>query len=295
VITLSAGYLAYTENERYVLLSGLEAFDNEIAHIMTVGTGVAFFLGLQSKHWWEKLIAFACAALMVHTVMFHMSRGAMLGIGVVGVATFVIVPKKPRDLALYALAIIVGLQLAGPSVRSEFSTIFSSDRKVQNDGGRRQLWADMWDAANRNVVFGLGPGHWPVVAREYGWPAGKQGHGLWPQILAETGFPGGILYASVFATPILLLWRHARRGVKDGDETLVWFARMAIASLAGFIVQELFGSFVGLEIAYYVVMLGGGTLKLISLAPAQDRSAALTRELLGDWSRVRPQHVEVYG
>lgn len=283
VMTLSVGYLAYTENEKY-FLGGIRELDNGIAHGMTVGAGVAFFVGMRTQGWWRKLIAFACAALMVHAVLFHMSRGAMLGLGAVGFVSFLSLPKKPQHIAVFILAVIVGLRLAGPSVRDEFATIFDQDRQVQNDGGRRKLWADMWDAAQRNPVLGLGPGHWPRVAADYGWKRGKEGHGLWPQITAETGFPGGVLYAVFFGAPLVMLGRYVRRRDQSVDPELAWFGRMAAASLAGFIVEAQFGSFSGLEVAYYVVMLGAGTLKLSSLVPETIELPRHATHRAADWS-----------
>ena len=54
------------------------------------GVGLAFFLGFGSQKLWQKLLAFACAALMAHAVFFSFSRGGMLSLCIVGIVCFMV-------------------------------------------------------------------------------------------------------------------------------------------------------------------------------------------------------------
>jgi O-antigen ligase len=262
VITLGTGFWAYREQERYLAMA-IESFDNQIAHTFAVGAGVALMLAFIEQKIWLRLIALACSGLMVHGVMFHMSRGAMLGVGIVGIVAFVLVPKSPQIMRWLVVICLAGSIMAGPSVRREFQSIFSSEEERDSSAqSRTVLWSAMWDVAVRNPIVGVGPQGWPRIADEYGFARGKQGHGLWVQALAETGFPGGLMYLAFFVCCIVSLWLYVYRAASGFDPELRLYAVMIIASLSGWIVEAQFGSFYGIELPYYVVMLGIGVLKL---------------------------------
>lgn len=273
VMVISQGYLAFNENLTYVQY-GLYETDNGLAHMMTVGSGVSFFLAIQAKKRWAKLLAFALAGMMAHAVMFHMSRGGMLGLVVVGLLGFWLIPKRPRYVALMLVGIGAGFFLAGPSVREEFSSSFSgAEERDESAQSRFDLWRDMWTASAGHRLLGIGPNHWPLVAHNFGWPKGKEGHGLWVQMPSEIGVPGGLLYFMLFFSTICLMWPLARGKVVHADEDLKIFAWMVIPALGGFIVEAQFGSFEGLELPYYVVMLGAATLTVLTSSNYVDESA----------------------
>jgi O-antigen ligase len=262
VITLSTGYWAYREQERYFAMA-IESFDNQIAHTFAVGAGVALMLAFIETKTWLRLIALACSGLMVHGVMFHMSRGAMLGVGVVGIVAFALVPKSREIVRWLVVICVAGAIMAGPSVRREFQSIFASEEERDSSAqSRTLLWSAMWDVAVRNPIVGVGPQGWPRIADQYGFARGKQGHGLWVQALAETGFPGGLLYLGFFVCSICTLGLYVRRPAEEIDPNLQLYSIMIIASLCGWIVEAQFGSFYGIELPYYLVMLGIGVLRL---------------------------------
>ena len=141
VIVLSMGYFAFRENESYYEF-GLKEGDNLTAHMMVVGAGLAFFSGLSSQSLVMKAGGLVAAALMVHAAMFHMSRAAMIGILVVGVLTFLVLPKNWKTLSLLIVAVAVGLRLAGPNIVQEFMTVTASEEERDSSAQSRfVLWA----------------------------------------------------------------------------------------------------------------------------------------------------------
>jgi hypothetical protein len=62
----------------------------------------------------------------------------------------------------------------------------------------------------------------------------------------------------------------------DSDPSLANMCRMVIASLFGFIVAAQFVTLVGLEIPYYVLLIGTGLLKLSSSAEVARASVEYT-------------------
>jgi O-antigen ligase len=274
VIVLSEGYLAFELNLSYyqgnnrVYPDGFAGSDsNCIAIAMVTCAGLAFFLALGSKRWWQLLLGLACAAMMAHVVMIARSRGGMLAMALTGIISFVLIPKTPRNYLLFALAAVIAIRLAGPQVVERFSTTFaSSDARDVSARSRLELWRDCMDAAVKHPIFGLGPDHWPVVARDYGWVGEvNEAHSLWVQNAAELGFPGLILLASFYLVCIRRLWPFTYQKYPVIDP---WFhdaARMVIAALIGFMVAAQFVTIKSLETPYYIALLGAGVLKLSSL------------------------------
>src|SRR5262249_37824155 len=152
------------------------------------GAGLAFFLGLQSPGWWRKVLGLVSAGLMAHVVMLAFSRGGMLALVICGAITFVLIPKKPFPCFVFALAIIAGLRLAGPQVVERFMTSFAEERARDGSAQSRvDMWKDCLEIMGHHPIFGLGPHHFPIVAHQYGWSAGKEAHTLWLQVGAELG------------------------------------------------------------------------------------------------------------
>jgi len=263
-IAVSIGYIAYRENELY-LTWGIYEGDNQKAHIMAAAAGFLFFFGVCTTKWWQRILAFGSSALAAHAVMFHMSRGGMLGLSVAGLLTFVVVPKTPKWLIGFAIAIAVIARLAGPAVRDEFRTIFA-DEEVRDESAtsRIEFWDAMWRATKEHPVLGVGPRNWVPVSYRYGIP-GREGHGMWQQLAAETGIPGASLIALFYISAIGLLLPCACGLAKTPHSASFRpFAQMCVVSMAAWAVEQCFGSFYLVELPYYFGLVAAVTLRLMS-------------------------------
>lgn len=273
VIALSQGYLAYEFNQQYYegriiewewTFGGLD--NNGIAITMVTSVGLAFFLGMHETSPLRKVAAFGSAALMAHVVLFSMSRGGMLALAVTGLVCFLLLPKRPQHYLAFLVAALLVLRLAGPSVTREFSTSFAEEgERDASAESRVDLWIACWDAMLEHPVTGLGPTHWPLVAHEYGFAPGKAAHTTWLLVGAEMGLPGFALLLSLYLLCIARLWPLTRDREPVADPWLRHLARMVIASLTGFMVSAQFVSVEGIELPYFIAMIGAGVLKLHSL------------------------------
>jgi probable O-glycosylation ligase (exosortase A-associated) len=273
VIVLSQGFVAYELNLNYFgggnqafIEDGFGGMDNNCNAIaMVTCIGLAFFLGLHARRWWHTGVATAMALLMVHVVMFSFSRGGLLSLVIVGVVSFLLIPKRLVHYIAFAVAVLIGFQLAGPEVRQRFFTTFanSSNRDASAES-RLELWNDCLDVMEKNPFFGAGPDHWPLIAHTYGWPRGKEAHTLWLQIGAEVGLPALAILLVFFLSTIGRVWFMSRRPDLP-DPWLANVARMVIPSLAGFMVSAQFVSLKGLEVPYYVALLAAGAMKVAAM------------------------------
>lgn len=276
VIMLSQGYVAfeanmsYLEGANWLEQRGFGGMDNNcVAIALVCAAGFAFFLGLAETKVWRRWLAFVAAGLMAHAIMFSMSRGGMVALIITGVVSFVLIPKRPVYYAYLALAVVIGLIMAGPSVREEFASSFVDEEKRDESAESRIImWGNCIDLMIANPAFGVGPKHFPLVVDQFGvYNRGKEAHTLWLQVGAEVGAVGlGFLLAFYLAT-MHRCWQLARR-LDDYDAETANSCRMIIASLVGFMVAAQFVSLVGLEIPYYVALIGAGYLKLASRAEA---------------------------
>ncbi len=275
VILLSLGYVAFELNLSYFQgynqaalgeFAGLD--NNSLAIALVSGVGLGFFLGLGVRDWRLKILAFGATGMLAHAVLLTFSRGGMVALAVTGLVSFFLIPKRLVHYLVFTLAVLLCLRLAGPEVRARFMTSFASqEERDYSAQSRIDLWNGCWDSMLKRPVFGVGPHQWPTIVAEYGFPPGKEAHSLWMQIGAELGFPGLAFLAAFYGLCVVRLWPLARDGSGGSDPWLRDASRMVIASITGFAVSAQFVSLSGLEVPFYVVLLGAGVLRFVSLRP----------------------------
>jgi O-antigen ligase len=292
VIALSQGYVAWEMNLSYfqgynrIYYEGFAGLDNNsVAIAMVVGVGLAAFLGYAADRWWQTLIALLAALCMLHAILLSFSRGGLLALLIVSAVSFLLIPKRPKHYLIFVLLLLVGFRLAGDEVVNRFGTIFAeAGQRDPSAQSRLDLWANAWDAMQHRPLFGVGPNHWPLVASEYGWPAGKEAHSLWLQTGAELGFPGLAMLGLFYGLCIVRLWPFTRDSTIAVDPWLSDAARMVIAAITGFAVAAQFVSLWALEIPYYVVLLGAAALKLFTHTSVQQDGTRQPKNHSGSFS-----------
>lgn len=274
VIVLSQGLVAYELNKVYlggfnrVHEYGYRGMDNNsVAISMNACVGVALFLAVSAERWWQKIASLGCLLLIVHTVLLSFSRGGMLGLIVTCGVTFILLPKQPRHYLFFFAVIAIGFRLAGPQVVERFSTTFADEaNRDYSAQSRLDLWRACIECMNDYPLAGIGPSQWPRVAPRYGFVDGKSAHTTWLETGAEVGYVGFVFFVAFYALTLgrlsRLLWR------KDATALEKDLSRLVIASIVGFAVSAQFVSLVGLEVPYYVVLIGAGVLRFHNAAPS---------------------------
>lgn len=270
VLVLTQGYICFELNMYYfsgynfLYFVGYGGMDNNAAAIGIVTIlGVAFFLFLNTGPLWQKAILSACAAFMLHAILFSFSRGAMLATGIGITISFFLIKKTPSHYGLFAVGVLVVVLLAGPEVRARFTRIFEKQKSGQREASaqsRLDMWKDCFAVFKEKPIFGCGPDHWPLYARKRGWSDVTEAHNLWVQTAVETGAPGISLFTLFYLSCIWRCWRLLKTLPDDAPP---WFGdscRMTIAALCGFGVASQFVTIEALEHPYYVALLGAGTI-----------------------------------
>jgi probable O-glycosylation ligase (exosortase A-associated) len=277
VILASQGYVAYEMNLSYfggfnrLHEAGGSGMDNNSLAIALVATAaLGFFLGLDAHRWWRKAIAYGFTLAVVHAVFLSFSRGAMIALTFTAVVSFLLIPKQFKHYVIFTVAVLLCLRLAGAEVRERFMTSFAQEEKRDASAQSRvMLWGDCLDSIKKNPWVGLGPEHWPLkVEKLYHWPKGKHAHTLWLQLGAELGVPALVFLILFYLLCITGLCGFLLAPPPRSDPWLRGAARMVIAAIAGFMVAAQFVSLPGLELPYYVTLVGAGVLKLSSMPAA---------------------------
>lgn len=271
VIIVCQGYVAFELNSwyfsgfNYLWEIGFGSLDNNSMAIgLVTALGVAFFLFFYETSYARRIVITLSAAFIGHAILFSFSRGAMLATVIFAVVSFFIIRKTTQHYMVFGGGLLMAVLLAGPQVRDRFMESFASENGVREASAqsRLDLWRDCAILLARDPVFGCGPDHWPLHAHEFGWPAGKEAHSLWVQTAVELGIPGIMMYLGFFLTAIWRCWLLLQRTKNDSDPWFADSARMTIASLAGYMVAAQFVSLEALEIPYYVVLLGAGSVTI---------------------------------
>ncbi len=198
-IVLAHGYIGYEMNDWYyrrgtnfISEYGFGGMDNNSFGLSLVtALGPAVALGLAARKWPERILAFTCTALILHTIILTYSRGAMLGLIATVFVAFLIFPKRPSTLAATLVVALLAARLAGPAVVARFDTVFAdSESRDGSAQSRVDLWRACWMSPSVTRCLVWAPATFPIVAADYGFTNGKEAHSTWMQTLAETGFPG---------------------------------------------------------------------------------------------------------
>jgi O-antigen ligase len=278
-ICLAQGYLAYRFNVSYydglneLVLVGFAGMEEKtVAMTMVVTVPVALFLAFSTSSLPLKMVAGGLAALMIHVPIFTFARSGMLALLCAGAVAYWVVPKRPVHLLVLSCAVALGLRLAGPDVRSYFASSFAADEERDDSAQSRvELAGQAFETMTRHPVTGLGPKHWLRWSQSaYGWPSPKAAHNTWLEVGAEIGFAGTLALAAFFVLTVIRLYPLARSRAQPADIDETHFARMALTGLVGFLVATQFLTAHGVEVPYYVAMIGLGLLKITSPTPVAE-------------------------
>ena len=231
-------------NRVYGPPGGFIGGNNEIGLALLMTAPLIWYLAQQASRPALRYALYAAAFLTLVAVVGTHSRGAFLGLLVMGLMMFI---KAKRRLLPALLALVFALALPLFAPQSWFDRMHS----IGNYEGDRSAMGriDSWRKAVVIAGQRLTGGGFEVLV----WSAAHDAHSIFFEVLAEQGYPGLVL----FLTLILLAWRRAggiRRRCR-GDPARARDAELAAmlqVSLAGYLTA---GAFLGLAYFDFLYLL----------------------------------------
>jgi hypothetical protein len=241
---------------------------------MHLGTGLIFasFLLLAGNGWrkWSMLIAIP---LILNGIIQTETRGALVGLGVAGLVTVYLKPKKYRTIfyALSAIAIVGFIGIANDAYVERMQTLRTAVDSDQEWDNSSKIRIEIVKAQVRMFgAYPLGAGHQGTAALSRGYLAerhlaGNSGdrasHNTIMSVLVDQGLPGIILFSIIVISALLSL-RYLKvldsRGITD---RIGLFRTMIGGSLASILASGMFAQYIKAEVLFWnlamlVVLVG---------------------------------------
>ena len=231
-------------NRVYGPPGGFIGGNNEIGLALLMTAPLIWYLAQQATRRWARYALYAAAMLTLVAVVGTHSRGAFLGLLVMGLMMFI---KARRRLlpAVLALVFALGLPLFAPQSWFDRMHTISSYEGDRSAMGRIDSWRHAVTIAGDRLTGG---GFEVLV-----WGSAHDAHSIYFEVLAEHGYPGLLLFLSL----IVLAWRRAssirRRCAQDPTRARDGeLAAMLQVSLAGYLTA---GAFLGLAFFDFFYLL----------------------------------------
>ena len=215
-------------------LSGPIGEKNRYAQVMLMLIPLGLYRMKHEKHRRLKLLAFVATALAGIGSLLAFSRSTILVIGLVILFAAGMGYVSTKRVLIGGL-ICLSLILLTPQYRTRMATLanltglFASGQHSTADGALKGRATEMGGAVLAfldHPLFGVGPGMFKYVSREYGERIGyralkdhRQAHSLLPGVAAETGLLGLVCLLGVFGTLISNLNR-AYRSIRQSSPAL---------------------------------------------------------------------------
>lgn len=240
---------SYVASGRSAGGEGLQGDQNFFALYQVVALPLALSLAAMEDRPTRRTLLYAVVGVIVVSVVASLSRGGLVALGVVILATLVaparlLFGSAARKIS-YALMLAttgaVALLVGAAPFLERFRSIFDvSDPRGDRASGRIDLWHAAWRGFAEDPFLGLGAGNFQARAldllqttpgvdlrRNYV-EAGRVVHNAYLEVLTELGVIGFALFVTVLGLTFWRLVTTSRRAAATGD---LFAERSAIALL----------------------------------------------------------------
>lgn len=218
------------------------ADNNDFGLALNMTFPMFFFFAQTEAKRWMRWLSRGLAIIVIPAIFFTYSRGALLGLGAIGL--FIIAQSRAR----VAIAPVIGLGLAVAILFAPVSWKNRMDPSQSLDASgasRLNAWTFAWNLANDYPITGGGFDTFtPELFDRYA-PTSidvKGPHSIYFGVLGEHGFVGLLLYLALVVSCWLTTGRICKQARSFGDHTALCYANMLRFSLVGFLVS---GAFLG--------------------------------------------------
>ncbi len=270
VLVGTLGWVAFDFNQRYVLMNqthilmrGFGALDNNgAATLMVMGMPFCVFLITQERRWYFKAVALAALAMMLHMVLFSMSRAAMLASLLMLPLLLLRLRDRRLGAGLLVVTVALAVMLAGREVRARFVSIadYKTDESAQI---RLDAWKTGWRVIRDYPVLGVGPDCFRHVVGDYAYELkGRTMHNHFIQTAVDMGLPAA---AALVGMLLAALWHLERLRHRHRDDPFVFNLATCLQScLIGYILAGMFVSIGTVELPYIALAMVVGLRNVVA-------------------------------
>jgi probable O-glycosylation ligase (exosortase A-associated) len=298
---------------------GFGGYDaNDYAMHMVVALPMAAYFVTKAKGRIFRYSAAFAALFMVAAVVVSSSRGGFLAlVAVFGywLVFYTALPRKAR-IAVGLLVLVAGMSVASDEYWERMATLLNPTQDYnwagRSDTGRLEVWKRALGYMGQRPLLGVGIGRFGTaegrlseLARErermgmgLKW---SSAHNSYLEVGAELGVTGLLIFLTLFALAIRMLWLMARPppNAASQDSREVALAQSLIGSMIAYLVAGMFLSQAYADIPYVLIGLAVGLTKTHFLAqgslptarrlvaPAQTSTATARASRSSRRSRVR--------
>lgn len=261
--------------------------NNELALALVMTIPLMRFLHLQATKHWVKLGLSAAMLLTAIAAIGSQSRGALVGITIMGTLFWL----KSRNKFMSAILIVAAVGAIGSVMPQEWYDRMNTIKTYEQDesalGRINAWWTAYYVAKDRVTGGGFEMFRWPVFKKYAPAPDKVHDvHSIYFEVLGEHGFVGLGLFLLLLAFTWMKCSSIIRRAKKDPN--LKWAQDLAAMIQVSLIAYMTSGAFLGLayfDYLYHLVALTVVTAHLITQQP-------LTVDVPGPQPTARPQQRE---
>ncbi|HEY8639355.1 MAG TPA: O-antigen ligase family protein [Solirubrobacterales bacterium] len=262
-------------------LSGTLGNPNELAAAMILGIGLSGGMAAIAKTPLTRGAAIGAAGVCLIAILQTGSRGGLIALGAMMIASVVL--SRGRRLALTLVTLTVLLGGIGYVVTT---TSYQSRERILHPGsgsGRTDIWTVGGRMVSAHPVTGVGAGNFTVSSIHYLLRPGslpnsqyiadtpKVAENMYLEVLAELGFPGAILFVTTIIFGLGCSIAALSRYRRFGNRRMQALTTAIAVSLIGLLTADLFASE---EYARELWLLVGLGPALLAMAKRSESDAA---------------------
>ena len=214
---------------------------NDLAALLLVAMHLALGVALRKERPWKRLLALACAAVLLYATLRTSSRGGMLAM-VTGLLTLGSA-LPPRRIVAFALLMVVGTpvlwQVAPAKFRERAETLVALDEdyNTTSTAGRTNLWKRGLAFFTASPLIGVGAGNFEqrlgedFRERTGGVGAWHTAHNTYVQVMVELGI-AGITFLGLMLYRALKVGWQLSRPPKRGQEHRLYRPELLAATVS---------------------------------------------------------------
>ena len=266
--TLAIGFLAFRSTAVIAFTLGQAmisgpggAFEdnNDYALLLNTAAPIAFYVARGEPHVWLRRACYLLAALMMLVVPFTLSRGGLLGLGVMMIGLALKSKYKITGLAAVALVAVLAFAVVPSRIIERASTIRTARETDQSAQMRLDSWKVSLGIIGDHPFFGVGPRNMLEVFTQYLDTGNvRVAHNSFLQMAVDGGLPALLLFAALLG---LTWWRlrniRGQLRARLPDSPLIAYSHGLELALAAYFVSANFLSRNDLELIYEVIALAG--------------------------------------